>query len=232
MPPFQQLLYFLIRTRATDFGSAVASIAAAHADDALFLRYAALFEHFVLAERFARVDDWDVFLDTEGLCCRYQQAARPPAPATASGLRLADLPADFLDFRRPPWLIDIADNNELDLGVCLLTRKLFCANATGSDLPSIQQVVRRLLGATFSVVLMITGGKATGAYLATVQHDQVIRVMSCYADDHGDENRGFARDDPVRLWPERLKRLEEVILSGGWVTRLTQAQLDQAARPA
>jgi hypothetical protein len=77
-----------------------------------------------------------------------------------------------------------------------------------------------VLCGTFSVLLMLTGPKAATVMIASIELNYMLSVVSCYADRFGDENPGFARDDMVSLSPVRLKRLENVVLSGDWTRGL------------
>jgi hypothetical protein len=76
------------------------------------------------------------------------------------------------------------------------------------------------LDRSFSAFLVLTGPKASTVIIASSQFDFFVSLVSCYADRFGDENPGFGRQDIVSLSPVRLKRLEDILLSGIWTERL------------
>jgi hypothetical protein len=48
----------------------------------------------------------------------------------------------------------------------------------------------------------------------------LIETESCYADEFGDENIGFKHSMPVSLSPQRVARLEAMMLSGSWIDKI------------
>jgi hypothetical protein len=121
----------------------------------------------------------------------------------------------------PPYEIDIANKNQSELSFCLLTgTTLVIPNWIAQSVPSIWDLVRNALSGTFSVLVVLTGPKASTAMVANMEFEAIVPVLSCYADQYGDENPGFARRDMVSLSEARLARLEECILSGAWTHNL------------
>jgi hypothetical protein len=82
---------------------------------------------------------------------------------------------------------------------------------------TLADVLNGILNKTYSFFVVLTGPKASGVVIAGSEPEFFIETESCYADDFGDENRGFEHGTPVSLSPQRLARLEAMMLSGSWI---------------
>jgi hypothetical protein len=224
VPAFQGIFiaFIAVRKPPVDFRKYASPLIRQFPDSALKMRLAALFEHFVLEDSFRLLANWDELLDGDALRARYGTAGSGPLPRFA----MPDLPNDFVRFFDSPWKIDIANNNEFELGICLLTgTTVSVANVDLLNVLNVRDVLKGKLAETFTFVLILTGGRATSVIVSEMEFAHAVGVLSCYADDLSDENRGFRRGDPVRLWPERLTVLEAMILSGDWVLKLPRAKI-------
>jgi hypothetical protein len=186
-----------------------------------FLRRVWLLQHFVLADFLNDVEDWEKSLDLESLLSEY--GATIDDKQVLPQFRFCNLPVNFLDFLKTPWEKDIANNNEFDLAVCMLTGRMLVLPkppVTVRQVPTLEDVLNGILNRTYSFFVVLTGPKASGVVIAGSEVEFLVETESCYADEFGDENRGFEHSAPVSLSPQRLARLEAMMLSGSWADKI------------
>lgn len=198
-------------------------------DEYIFLRRAALFQHFCLEERLVSETDrhdWDSILSLDNLLGLYGL----PAVSVSSDLpqfRLIELPRTYLGFMKPPFEIDIANNLEFDIGVCLLTGE-HCVfpkrNQIIKGLQTDEEMISRVLAGTYTFAFMVTGRMATAVVVSSQEFRVLIRTRSCYLDSFGDENIGLENGSVVSLSQDRVEWLTDQILSSDWVSMVASTR--------
>jgi hypothetical protein len=216
-PLIKLILSALSAEPGQDFKALVRPIAAGLSSTSRldFLRDATVFEHFTI-----------------GIGCSIAPLLTVDAMASAYGLdefsadswpefSLCELPPDFLGFMRKPDVFNIANNNQVELALCLLTGSpVIMPRLVIQDVRTAREYLQDRLARTFSAFLMLTGPKASTVRISSLEFELAVSIVSCYTDPFGDENPGFERQDNVSLSLVRLKRIEDIILSGAWTGQL------------
>jgi hypothetical protein len=133
------------------------------------------------------------------------------------------LPQTILGFLEPPFRIDIANNNDFEIAVCLLTGEscvLPRENWRITNTEMLTDYIRKRLSGTFSFFVMITGSRAGTITAADIEFDCLMELKSCYLDEFGEEDKGFRRGNMLALSEQRCSWLVDHMLSGDWTDKL------------
>jgi hypothetical protein len=184
-----------------------------------FLRRAVLFDVFALHDGGQDVDVAPL-LEPSKLAERFQMQVTIEE-IQPFGLR--QLPETLLGFLEPPFEIDIANNDEFEIAVCLLTEG-YCVmpkrNITIRNTPVVTDFIEHRFGGTFGFFFLVTGERAGTVIVADLEFNRVVDMKSCYVDEFGEEDCGFSRGHILELSKERCAWLIDQILSGDWTDKL------------
>jgi hypothetical protein len=189
-----------------------------------FLRQAAIFEHFSLEVPLSpeRLLDWDDLLSYPSLVVRYRPTtdtadhqspdlSLPPFP-------LKELPASYLSLLMPPYSLDLLDTKS-QTALCLLTGAVVSLEANARD--SYMKHLKSNCGGGTSILLILTGPRATSVVFASFEFNKVLLTKGIYLDTCGDEDPGFRLGRVLTLSQDRLEQLIDTFLSGDWTDLLS-----------
>jgi hypothetical protein len=209
------------------------SLSASHAFE--FLRRVAIFQHFALRMRITdrQPHNWDALLSPESLFQRYQverKIVQSPLPLFS----LWKLPEDFFGFLLQPFAIDIANNCELELGLCLLTGRQIVnppPSVVIRDTQPMAEVLREHLAGTYSFFIILTGARAGRVVIGSSEFDWVSEAKACFLDSYGHDNREFRSGRMLTLSHVRVEMLTDLMLSGAWTDKLPRATVKPGPAP-
>ena len=228
-PPFITLILLKLACGTSEFDFArIVGIVSGHRpplDRYIFLRRAALFQHFCLGNSLfpdGAKHDWDAILSLEHLLELYRIE---PFSLTADlpPFRIIYLPDNYLGFMKPPFEINIASNQDFEIGVCLFTGEHCVVPKSHEIIKGLQthrKLIARRLGDTYTFMIMVTGPRATSVVIADNPAHRTLRSRSCYLDKFGDENSGLRSNRVVTLSQDRVRWVIDQILSSDWTSQI------------
>ena len=128
---------------------------------------------------------------------------------------IVHLPNNFLEFALPPYSLNLAETSSLT-ALCLLTNTVISISkaSTSSQYPSLGSHLQKLGGT--SLLLLLNGPFSTAIAVASNEFSFVVKIISPYINDYGDEDPGFVTGRVLTLSHERLERAYDLYLSGEW----------------
>ena len=124
------------------------------------------------------------------------------------------LPYNFLAFALPPYSLNLAETNSLT-ALCLLTNTVISISKTAASNANYISLGAHLtkLGGT-TLLLLLNGPFSTSIAVASNEFSFVVKIISPYVNDYGDEDPGFVTGRMLTLSRERLERAYDIYLSG------------------
>ena len=184
----------------------------------LYLRQAVLFQHFCLNMHVESEDDfidWEEVLSFESLCIRFEIEPTFDMNIEIPVFSLIPLPDNFLELAMPPYSLNLAETKQL-IALCLLTNTVVSISRTYEGCPykSLNEHLHQLGGTT--LLLLLNGPFSTAIAVTSNQFSFVVKIVSPYVDEYGDEDGGFVAGHMLTLSHYRLKLALDLYLSGEW----------------
>jgi hypothetical protein len=179
-----------------------------------FLRQTLLFGGFMLGidlNPTEAVVDWDVLLDPASLASTFGATHADGI----EGLRLIDLPDDWVELVLEPYDINI-ENMEEKTSICLLTKTILTTEAFAPD-QKWQTVVDYMMSVWQGgpiLILHLTGPGATRVTYATEEFNKYLRSKPVWVDQSGMPDYGLFQGRYVMLDRAALDDVFDDFLSG------------------
>jgi hypothetical protein len=210
--PLRRLLGFAIESDdPLSISHSEAKRLASHLDPTerfLFLRLATIFISYSLGSGRESID-----LTAPVLSEHFALQFDPVLPA--SQFAFVNLPRRFIDLSQPPFNIDI-ENQSSERVLCLLTGTVVSMDRIDGTYAQLSKHLHMKCPSHASFLLTVSGPNATRVYVAATQMNCIKIVPGIYLDAHGDEDVGFLRGKMTYLNEQRLRKYEDMLLSGEW----------------